>query len=358
MKTKLKDGTYIVVDVKNKFFDAFNPVTSEQFRSDMLDNNGDSTNTDSFQRVFPSLLDIGIMGKCQNANVCPVDCYQSASNEGDNMKLELFKKIIDEASDYTYQVALGGAGSPNEHPDFEAMLDHCIKNEIVPNYTTSGINLTDDMVEISKKCGAVAVSWYKQPYTYQAIEKFITAGIRTNIHYVLSNESIDEALDLLKDNSIIPDGINAVIFLLYKPVGRGVDHKVLQNGDSRVKEFYSLVTDKHKFEIGLDACNMPGLINNTHYINAETVTPCDGGSFSAYINSNGIMTTCSFDQDLTYGIDINDITLMEAWNSDTFSKFRDYHSNACPSCKDRHLCYGGCPITPSINLCDREERSY
>ena len=29
MKTKLKDGTYIVVDVKNKFFDAFNPVTSE-----------------------------------------------------------------------------------------------------------------------------------------------------------------------------------------------------------------------------------------------------------------------------------------------------------------------------------------
>ena len=26
--------------------------------------------------------------------------------------------------------------------------------------------------------------------------------------------------------------------------------------------------------------------------------------------------------------------------------------------KDRHLCYGGCPITPSINLCDREERSY
>ena len=26
--------------------------------------------------------------------------------------------------------------------------------------------------------------------------------------------------------------------------------------------------------------------------------------------------------------------------------------------KDRHLCYGGCPVTPSINLCDREERSY
>ena len=39
-------------------------------------------------------------------------------------------------------------------------------------------------------------------------------------------------------------------------------------------------------------------------------------------------------------------------------KFRDYHSNARLSCKDRHLCYGGCPITPSINLCDREERIY
>lgn len=56
MKTKLNDGTFILVDVKNKFFDTFNPVTSDQFRSDILDENGDSTNKDPFKRIFPSLL--------------------------------------------------------------------------------------------------------------------------------------------------------------------------------------------------------------------------------------------------------------------------------------------------------------
>ena len=186
MKTKLNDGTFILVDVKNRFFDTFNPITSDQFRSDVLDDNGDSTNKDPFKRIFPSLLDIGIMGKCHNAKLCPVDCYQSASNKGKNMKLDLFKKIIDESKDYTYQVALGGAGSPNEHENFKEIIEYCIKNDIIPNYTTSGINLTDEMVEISKKCGAVAVSWYGQPFTYDAIEKFIREGIRTNIHYVLS----------------------------------------------------------------------------------------------------------------------------------------------------------------------------
>ena len=50
VKTKLNDGTFILVDVKNKFFDTFNPVTSDQFRSDILDENGDSTNKDPFKK--------------------------------------------------------------------------------------------------------------------------------------------------------------------------------------------------------------------------------------------------------------------------------------------------------------------
>ena len=52
MKTKLNDGTYIVVDVKNKFFDAFNPVTSEQFRSDMLNEMLDARTRESL-KVLP-----------------------------------------------------------------------------------------------------------------------------------------------------------------------------------------------------------------------------------------------------------------------------------------------------------------
>jgi len=109
---------------------------------------------DPFQLEFPSMLDVGIMGHCLNN--CEI-CYQGRAYE-DNMTLDNFKKIIDEAKYHTNQVALGGRGDPNLHENFKEILEYCRENNVVPNYTTSGNNLTDEQIEVSKLCGAVAVS--------------------------------------------------------------------------------------------------------------------------------------------------------------------------------------------------------
>ena len=53
----------------------------------------------------------------------------------------------------------------------------------------------------------------------------LDAGIKTNIHYVLGNNSIDEAIERLKNNDF-SKGINAIIFLLHKPVGLGQENNV------------------------------------------------------------------------------------------------------------------------------------
>ena len=61
------------------------------------------------------------------------------------------------------QVALGGAGSPNEHEDFDKIVRYTREHDIIPNYTTSGIGITDEMVRITKQfCGAVACSQYSK----------------------------------------------------------------------------------------------------------------------------------------------------------------------------------------------------
>ncbi len=115
---------------------------------------GINGNSDPFQLEFLSMLDVGIMGHC--INKCEI-CYQGRKYE-DNMTLDNFKKIIDESKYHANQVALGGRGDPNLHENFKEILEYCRENNVTPNYTTSGNNLTDEQIEISKLCGAVAVS--------------------------------------------------------------------------------------------------------------------------------------------------------------------------------------------------------
>ena len=344
-------------DVDNKFAELFNDNTGFYVRTGILDEDKKDTGIDPFMRNYPSLLDVGIMGHCKNAHLCTVGCYQGKIIHP-NMSLENFKSIIDQSKGKTFEVALGGFGSPNEHPDFINIIKYAKENGVVPNYTTSGIELTDAQIDATKKwCGAVAVSWYKQPYTYSAIQRFIDAGCKTNIHYVLGNDSIDEAIQHLEDNDF-PEGINAVIFLMYKPVGCVKQNNVLQCNDPRVARFYELVDQKHPFKVGLDACNMPAVSNFSKNINPISTTPCDGGSFSGYITPDMFMLPCSFDSTTrNYAVDLKTNTVVQAWNSEQFERFRNYHRNSCSNCPVKPNCNGGCPIAKEINnLCTRPEK--
>jgi len=344
-------------DKKYEFFEKFDPKTGFFVRTGIYED-GKDTGVDPFRRSFPSLLDVGIMGDCKNKHNCTVGCYQGKIKKP-NMALENFKSIIDQSKGKTWECALGGFGSPNEHEDFVEIVKYARENGVVPNYTTSGIELTEDQVKATKDyCGAVAVSWYKQKFSYEAIDKFLAAEIKTNIHYVLGRDSIDEAISLLENNGF-PKDINAVIFLLYKPVGCVKDN-ILEFNDPRVKTFFKLIDNpavSHK--IGLDACCVPGVINFTKNIDLQSTIPCDGASFSAYITPDMFMLPCSFDnQKMEYATDLNKLTIEEAWESESFERFRLYHKDSCPSCKQQNDCRGGCPIAREINLCQRSELSY
>lgn len=349
-------------DPNHRFKEVFDTNTGMYIRSAVLDERLKETQEEAFMRSFPSLLDIGIMGACSSVASCDVGCYQQGAGNklGINMPLSVFKKIIDEVSGKTFEVALGGFGNPNEHPDFIEIVRYARENNVVPNYTTSGIALTDEQIAATKKfCGAVAVSWHRKNYTYKAIERFVNSDVKTNIHYVLGNDSIDEAISRLKSNDF-PIGINAVVFLLYKPVGKVKDGNVLSPADPRVKEFYSLIEIEHPFKCGLDACHMPGVVNNTTKIMKEAMSPCDAARFSMYITPDGFALPCSFDTTKRmWAVDIKTNGILSAWQSDTFSRFRLHHKNSCKGCKLVDNCFGGCPLMGNqINLCELPERKY
>lgn len=345
-------------DQKYAFKSSFNPQTGLYVRTNILDNDGQDTGVEAFQASFPHLLDVGIMGHCEHGmqGLCiasGVECYQDGLHRAEpNMSLVDFRQIIKQCAGRVNQFALGGRGDPDMHEDFAEILKLCRQNGIVPNLTTSGLCLTEEKVfSIKKYCGAAAVSWYRSEHTFRAVGMLVNAGVKTNIHYVLGNQSIDEAFDMIKYKKI-PAGVGRVIFLLHKPIGLGSKKNVLNVMDKRVQEFFGLFNEQENCDLsGFDSCSVPALLNMAVKIHPASIEPCEGGRFSAYITSDMRMLPCSFDQGIRWGIDLRSHTLEEAWNNELFNDFRQRMIDSCPGCSLQGLCLGGCPIAPEIVLC-------
>ena len=185
----------------------------------------------------------------------------------------------------------------------------------------------------------------------------LQAGVKTNIHYVLGNNSMEEAIERLRNN-VFPEGINAVIFLLHKPAGQGTKANMLKADDPRVAAFFAEVEKRHFFKVGMDSCNVPGAINFCKTVRPESLDTCEGGRYSCSIGADMNMVPCSFDQEKRYQVSLREMTIEEAWNSEAFEHFRNRMRGACPDCEKRELCMGGCPLMPEIVFCGSEKRKY
>ena len=353
---------YVINDTKYHFKSAFDTQTGAYIRTGILDEQGQDTGIDPFMASFPHLIDVGVMGHCTHGKTglcvkAGIGCYQSGMLvEKANMTVEDFRWIAEQCEGRCNQLALGGRGDPDQHENLEELLKISREHWLVPNFTTSGYGMTPEIAALCKRyCGAVAVSWYRSEYTLRAIQMLLDAGVKTNIHYVLGRNSIEEAIRRLQENDF-PSGINAVIFLLHKPVGQGARSNVLSFDDPRVKTFFAQIETRHPFKVGMDSCNVPGAINYCKSILPESLDTCEGGRYSCYISSDMIMVPSSFDQERRYEVSLREMNIEEAWNSEPFEVFRAKMRDACPNCEKRALCLGGCPLMPEIVFCNSEKR--
>lgn len=324
------------------FYEFFNEKTGFLIRTDI---NKSDKKIKPFKRSYPELIDIGIMGHCKNKKTCKENgilCYQKYLSE-DNMAYEDYCDIINQSKGRTFQVALGGRGDPNKHEFFEELLKYTVDNGIVPNLTTSGYDITQHEINLIKKyCGAVAISCYSRIIdnketnpNFQNVVDSLSKDIITNIHFVITNVTIVDAILRLKYD-LFPENINAVIFLLHKPVGEAINCcSSLSINKDKMDEFFELALKKrHSFKIGFDSC-FSNIVSNYYdeYDNIECLQCCESGRFSCYIDHNLKMYPCSFAQKDLFACDLTKITIQDAWFSKEFKAFVNLnkgHLLLCP----------------------------
>jgi len=302
----------------------------------------------------PELLDVSITNWCDRS--CLI-CYRNSNINGKHIVVEDYERILKQAKAAdVFQIALGG-GNPNQHPNFIKLLELTrSKYDIIPSYTTNGRGLTKDILKASKEyCGAVAVSAYN-PFCEmkKAIELLGKYDIKTNIHFLLSSESVQVAIDWLNCPPKFLKGINAIIFLNYKPVGNNKNYKLLLSKSNKLQEFFELASkSEYSFKIGFDSCSVSGIVK---YMDVESkyYEACEAGRFSAFISEDMKMYPCSFMEESFEGYDLRNKHIKDIWiNGKSFIQTRNELKNAtCFDCKFNTVCMGGCPIIKDINLCN------
>jgi hypothetical protein len=317
----------------------------------------------------PAILDLEISsGFCKAS--CEF-CYKSNGvqhSQVENMSFDLFKSILDKMDRRILTQIAFGICDIDSNPDMWKMFSYCRINDIIPNYTCNGLDITEEIAEKTKKyCGAVAVSLVEQESSFNAIKKFTDAGMtQVNIHYLLAKETFDRAFEIM--DCIVADPrlakLNAIVFLQYKPKGNGKGsfHPVAD------VESYKKILDYAKernIRIGFDSCSAPLYLktlakyNPDKYLIFSTYAdPCESGLFSFYGNHKGEFFPCSFAEgegEWKEGLKVDTYdTFLALWQDEKLCQWRAALICSSWNCK----CYANkdcrsCMLFPEITGCKK-----
>jgi MoaA/NifB/PqqE/SkfB family radical SAM enzyme len=303
---------------------------------------------DPVRAPFPEILDIEISTRCHAG--CP-HCYKSNTGSGEEMTPGVFRQLLEVIPDQVTQVALG-IGDLSEGCNLWECASLLRARDVIPNVTINGWRLTPALShKLASVMGAVAVSYYDHETCLNAVASLSEAGLRqVNIHYLLSSESVDRVVTLLDAIQGDPRlrSLNAVVFLVAKPKGRGL--ALLPPSLSQYQTLVRETLDRG-IRFGFDSCSGPLFLKSVEgrpdfrelY---QVMDCCESGLFSLYLNIHGQAFPCSFTEGTSSweeGIDclaVQDFS--EVWESPRLEEWRSRLLSQ-PAC--------ACPLSRVCRVC-------
>ncbi len=309
----------------------------------------------------PILMDVSLTNACNlHCPFCYMDAQPMSSTTGTILAKADFEVLLGRMKKArVLQVALGG-GEPTLHPHFPEILRRLREEaDIVPNYTTNGSNLTPAVLAATKAyCGAAAVSYSedREAQVADAVKTLVAEGIQTNVHVVMLRDRIPRLYDIAQQCANW--GARSVVFLLFKPMGRGGgladqviggnDVPALQSAILRLIELHA----QRGLVLSFDACSAP-LLRDFPFL-AESIDGCNGARNSAYVDWTLAMKPCSFMQGVP-GVSLWNQSIAIAWQTPLFREFRGRvlipRDVGCAACTFFGSCWGGCPLDSTLTVC-------
>lgn len=186
---------------------------------------------------FPEFYDLSPGNKCSGG--CSY-CYAGALKQGKHYT-NLAKKVEDFFGRMTqnqrpFQVAIGGEQEPLENPEFWDMCAALRSLNIVPNYTTNGMFVNDKNIELTLKYSgnaAVTMHAHLEKFWRRALKRFSEAGVRLNVHVIISDKSSIDMTARLYDEYVQSGMVEYFVLLPYMNYGHA-------KNDPRIIDYASL----------------------------------------------------------------------------------------------------------------------
>ncbi|MCP4135617.1 MAG: radical SAM protein, partial [bacterium] len=330
--------------------------------------NLDGKSSPRWEQEDSSILSAPIEAHYAISNYCSAGCtgcYMGSEQKqelllNDEASFERAKEIARTLAEMNiFHVALGG-GESFAVPWFLELAAYFRSLGIVPNVTTNGYHISD---EIAAKCsvfGQVNVSLdtvgtgqsgAREKGSFEKADRAITAlkkqGIRTGINCVISRanfNSLNEIIAYAKQKKLVD-----IEFLRFKPAGRGKDiyRQMALTQDQAIALFPRLKKLARKYRVGLKLdCSFTPFIcyhkPSKKALEFFSILGCDAGNWLIGVSPEGMASPCSFVENM----DVDIKTLQEQWdNKETFSEPRFWDRNTdsvCKSCEYVSICKGGC----------------
>ena len=261
----------------------------------------------TFLNSLPIRLWIEVSSRC---NLKCVMCLNRAVPESEKglMDFGLFKKIIDEAKSYVYDVYLHHRGESLIHPEFSQMIEYAKKSGIRVKFHTNAALMTPELSAKILEAGPDLVSFSVDGFTKEVYEK-----IRVGADFDKTVSNISNFLKLKREK-----GLNEPYTIIEEIEFPEV------SASSR--------EDRKKFtgyfrELGLDEIIFKKLYNWAGYLGEpdgkRTYTMCTFLWYSCVIFWDGTVSPCPQDY---YGKivlgNVKENSLREIWNDAEYVSLR------------------------------------